>query len=357
MIFSSMLARTYVLACLLCLILGGCRPSGPPSIQFTQVPLAGPGGPIRLVTISGIARGVRSNQHIVLFSKADNWWVQPYTERPFTSIARDGTWSTSIHMGSDYAALLVDEGYHPAPRMDILPAVGGEVEAVAILPGRPNPDIPPPPPPTFLSFSGYEWTVFGWSNERLGSHHEYSAKNVSLDGNGYLHLRIIGSPKNWTCSQLGLTRSLGYGTYEFTVENSSKLEPAAVLSMYTWAEQPEQNHREMNINLTHWGDPANKGAEFVVQPYFLAKNVYRFNETPGTATYSFRWEPDGVTFQALPGRSESRQRSPIASHSFNVGVPSPGHENIFMNFCEFSYSDFALKHDAETVIERFQYLP
>jgi hypothetical protein len=322
-----------------------------------QVPIAAPGGPIRMETISGIVHGARSDQRIILFARAGVWWVQPTTERPFTSIGRDGKWSASIHLGTEYAALLVDQGYQPAPRVDPLPGIGGGVDAVATIAGRPIPGAPTPPPPTFISFSGYQWSVFAWRHDRLGIEHPYSAKNISVDTKGFLHLRITGSPKNWTCSQLNLTRSLGYGTYEFTVENSSKIEPAAVLGMYTWAEQPEQNHREMNINVTHWGDPANKGAEFVVQPYFLAKNVYRFNEPPGTATYSFRWEPDGVTFQALPGQSQSRQRSPIASHSFNVGVPSPGHENVFMNFCEFPYSDVALKHDAETVIERFQYLP
>jgi hypothetical protein len=322
-----------------------------------QVPIAAPGGPIRMEAISGVVHGARSDQRIVLFARYGVWWVQPTTERPFTSIGRDGKWSSSIHLGSEYAALLVDQGYQPAPQVDPLPGIGEGVDAVATIAGRPDPGAPTPPPPTFISFSGYEWTVLGWSNERLGSHHEYSPKNVSLDGNGYLHLRISGSPAQWTCSQLGLTRSLGYGTYKFTVQNAAHFEPAAVLSMYTWAELPEQNHREMNVNLTRWGDGANRSAEFVVQPYFLPQNVFRFNVPSRTSTYSFRWEPGSVSFEAVPGRLASREQPPIASHSFNVGVPSPGRENAFLNFCEFKYSHVPLQHEAETVIERFQYLP
>ena len=36
-------------------------------------------------------------------------------------------------MGFDYAALLVDPGYHPPPTMDIAPTPGGAVIAVAIV--------------------------------------------------------------------------------------------------------------------------------------------------------------------------------------------------------------------------------
>ena len=50
-----------------------------------------------------------------------------------------------------------------------------------------------------------------------------------LDATGALHLRITKKGDRWSCAELELTRSLGYGTYIVTVRDTSKLEPAAVL--------------------------------------------------------------------------------------------------------------------------------
>jgi hypothetical protein len=50
---------------------------------------------------------------------------------------------------------------------------------------------------------------------------------------------------------VNLTRSLGYGTYSFTVEDTSGLEPPVVFSMFTWDYSTDQeNHREFDINIS-----------------------------------------------------------------------------------------------------------
>src|SRR5258708_35419441 len=48
---------------------------------------------------------------------------------------RVSSWKNTIHLGTEYAALLVEPGYRPAPQMDRLPSQGGAVVAVAITPG------------------------------------------------------------------------------------------------------------------------------------------------------------------------------------------------------------------------------
>ena len=59
--------------------------------------------------------GARPGDRIVLFAKSSSglWWVQPLTAEPFTTIAPDGTWKSDIHLGLEYAALLVRPGYAP----------------------------------------------------------------------------------------------------------------------------------------------------------------------------------------------------------------------------------------------------
>jgi signal transduction histidine kinase len=125
---------------LLCTMLTGCRsrqPSVKPFIEFTTVPLAGEGGPDRVAPIEGHVVGFRPQLRIVLYAHWGIWWVQPLADRPFTEIQSDSTWRNSTHFGTDYAAVLVEPGYHPAARMDGLPSKGDGVVAVAVVEGRP----------------------------------------------------------------------------------------------------------------------------------------------------------------------------------------------------------------------------
>lgn len=124
----------------LCVLFAGCgvRSSNVgPSVEFTKVPIAGHGGPDRLDTIEGRVVRARPGQQIVLFARWGPWWVQPLADQPFTIIQPDSRWRSSTHLGTEYAALLVDPGYRPPPTMDVLPNEGAGVVVVAITKGRP----------------------------------------------------------------------------------------------------------------------------------------------------------------------------------------------------------------------------
>ena len=101
-----------------------------------------------------------------------------------------------------------------------------------------------------------------------------------------------------------LTRSLGYGTYAFIVRDTSSLDPAAAFGMITWDEQgAEQNHRELDIEISQWGDRSIPNAQYVIQPYYVPANVVRFTAPPGPLTHSFRWEPGRAAFRTIRGRN------------------------------------------------------
>src|SRR6266436_2953393 len=104
------------------------KPQQTPSITFTKIPPAAQGGRERVDTISGRVSGARPGQRIVVYAKSGPWWVQPWPEHPFTSIESDSIWSTQTHLGYEYAALLVNADYHPAPTIDVAPTVGGSVK-------------------------------------------------------------------------------------------------------------------------------------------------------------------------------------------------------------------------------------
>jgi hypothetical protein len=311
------------------------------------VPIAAKGGAKRMERIAGRVSGARSGQRIVLFAKSGPWWVQPLANEPFTSIERDSSWRNSTHMGSEYAALLVDSEYRPPKTTDVLPGLGGGVVAVSTIAGTASPEEPPITPKT-VHFSGYEWTIVQEPTDSGGVMHANSASNVWTDEGGRLHLRIARSGAEWTCAEVSMTRSLGYGVYRFVVEALPVLEPATVLRLFTWdPAEAGQNHREIDIELTQWGDPGAKNGQFVIQPYYVPANVYRFQAARGRTAYSFEWQPGRVVFQSAQG----------ARHIFTSGVPSPGGERVHMNLYVFGKTRVPQQRGAEVVIEEFEYLP
>lgn len=340
----------------LAILLSSCGPRSAatkPSIEFSIIPQAEEGGPDKRATIAGRVVGARPGQQIVLFARAGKWWVQPIADQPFTTIQSDSNWTNSTHLGSEYAALLVEPGYRPPPTIDVLPSEGGAVIAVKSVPGGKWEQAGP----RTLQFSGYEWQVRNVGSDRGGRPNNYDSANAWTDASGFLHLRIAQNSGQWTCAEVKLSRSLGYGSYLFVVREVAHLEPAAVLSMFTWDDADAgQNHREMNIELAKWGDAANKNAQYVVQPYYVPANVVRFNVPPGALTHSFRWEPGRVAFRTVRG-SLAGGSSVVAEHSFTSGVPAPGGESIHLDLYIFGNAKNPLQNDVEVVIEKFEYLP
>jgi hypothetical protein len=342
-----------------CLTLNGCeshRADRAPAIEFTHIPPAAQGGREKMQNIAGRVTGARTHQEIVVYARSGAWWVQPTVARPFTPIRTDSTWSTETHLGYEYAALLVDPGYRPPPTVDAPPAKGGPVALTAIVKGV-GPTILAPTKP--LKFSGYDWEVRTIASDRGGSSHPYSADNAWTDSAGALHLRISKTADDWSCAEVVLNRSLGYGTYVLVVRDVSHLEPAAVLSMTTFDEWGgEQYYREMDVEVSRWGDASSKNnAQYVIEPYYRPRNVYQFVAPPGTLTYSLLWEADHAEFTTLRGNSRGPGAPVISKHEFISGIPSPGQERLQLFFYVAPNDKNPLQHDNEVVLEKFEYLP
>jgi signal transduction histidine kinase len=108
-----------------------------PTVELSQVPPADEGGSARLGAIEGRVIGARTGQRIVLYARSGDWYVQPFADQPFTAVQPDSTWRTSTHLGTEYAALLVDAEYRPPAKTPALPGTGAGVAAVAVTRGTP----------------------------------------------------------------------------------------------------------------------------------------------------------------------------------------------------------------------------
>jgi hypothetical protein len=106
-------------------------------IAITQIPRYDPaGGPDTRADIGGKITGELLKGHsVIVYARADAWYIQPvpYALHP---IKPDNTWTSWTHTGSSYAALIVRNDYKPLTRLDVLPAVEGEVLARTIVEGK-----------------------------------------------------------------------------------------------------------------------------------------------------------------------------------------------------------------------------
>jgi len=333
-------------AALLCMPLTSCqttRADRAPSIEITRVPPAGHGSSEKLENIAGRVEGAVAGERIVLFALSGVWWVQPSEERPFTVIAPDSQWRGSTHPGSQYAALLVDAAYRPPLTVNALPAKGGPVRAVAIVNGAPANSVPA------LQFSGYQWEI------QDAPSNPSDPASAWTDGSGCLHLRVSKQGGQWKSAEVRLSRSLGFGSYRFVVRNVSHLEPAAVFALFTWDELGPP--REMDIEISRWGEPQDKNSQYVIQPYVVPANTVRFNSPSGPLTYWMDWEPGRVSFKTLRGFNLHNPSDLVAEHVFTSGVPSPGSERIHMNLYAYGNRLHALQNEFEVVVEKFEFLP
>jgi hypothetical protein len=325
-----------------------------PNVQITLVPAANPGGPVQLDFIEGRASGVKPGQQIVLYARSDIWWIQPFANQPFTKIQPDSTWRNSTHLGTDYAAILVEPGFHPATKLTTLPAEGNGVVATATTTGKPVAPIVS----KVIHFSGYDWRVRNAASDRGGQPISYDPSNVWTDKNGYLHLRMEEHDGVWTCAEVSLTRSLGYGSYIFVVQDIGHFGPAAALGLYTNDDfRADDIRNELDIELSRWGIADSKNAQYVVQPFYIPENVSRFMAPAGVLTHMLRWESGRASFKTVRGSVIGPRAATVSEHIFTSGVPTPAKETVHMGLYSYRHSQSTSHQPVEVVIEKFEFLP
>lgn len=339
-----------------------------PSIRITLVPPKG-GGPDRLETIAGRVRGANVKEcKVILFALGgDTWYVQPYVASPYTNITVNHRWQNETHLGSQYAALLVRSAYRPPATTGTLPVVSGDVLAITVVPAS-EPvrarERERPARQRIIRFSGYEWRVKE-SAGRVGPGPNYfsaAADNVAIDERGRLHLRITKRDGRFFCPEVISRQSFGYGTYRFYVDSTiDKLDINAVLGLFTWSDEPDYHHRELDIEFSRWGKIDNENGQFVVQPYTIPQNIVRF-ETPAglpASTHSFSWQPGRVFFQSFRGRRPDPD-SPtdiIYQQTFTNHIPQPGVENARINLWLIDGRPPAGGKEVEVIISGFEFIP
>jgi len=191
-------------------------------------------------------------------------------------------------------------------------------------------------------FSGYRWQVkesrvpMGPMANLFGG----SAKSVSVDISGSLIMRIIEDKNAWYASEIGLDHPLGWGTYTLHLRGFvNRFDPNVVLGIFTWDNEPEEAHRELDIEFSEWGgDTSPDNAQFVVQPWDGESNLHRFRFDQGVADFScsIDWKPGGARFAVWDGHGHKPPPGDVSLYRewtrTGFQIPAPGNERFRINF-------------------------
>jgi hypothetical protein len=215
-----------------------------------------------------------------------------------------------------------------------------------------------------IEFAGRQWTVRSSGDTPVPPGPNIfsdSGENVWVDDEG-LHLRITHRDGKWQCAELIGDGTYGYGMYRFyLVGRPDRFNENIVVGLYTWDNAPPYDHREIDIELSRWGNVSNACAQFVVQPYYLTNNMdrYELTLTGDYSTHSFDWYHDRVDFQTVWGHYADPPAAQIY-RQWTCSTPSvfpPGNEALHLNFWLFSGLPPTDGQEEEIVIRNVEFIP
>ena len=195
-----------------------------------------------------------------------------------------------------------------------------------------------------VSFAGYTWEV------RTGGGgpgpNNWSASNVFVDSAG-LHLKISNSGGTWSCAEVTMTKSLGFGEYQWEVTGRPDLfDRNTVLGLFNYPSSAAigpDGTNEIDIEFAQWGDANNNNRlNWTVYPPALGpKSTHKevpMTLTGNATTHRFDWTSTGVFYHSFYGYQDSGNANPMAkwndaptkSAKRIPQTPIPVHMNLWL---------------------------
>ena len=334
-----------------------------PRIEWVNVPVYGEQGELT-GNVVGLDPAVAK---IAVYIYVNGWWMKPSLEFPLTNIDQNGFWHADITTGGvdEYAteirAYVVPYDFIPEPVLG-LETLPGVLDTIALAEID---TIRRKPPRRIFSFSGYEWWVKS-SPYHVGPGPNLfsdSRSNVWVDAEDQLHLQIKKDSDFWKCAEVISSSSFGFGTYRFyTRDGEASFNENVVFGLFTWDDEPDFNHREIDIEFSRWGNPTDLNAQFVVQPWEKPGNVRRFEEPndSGVSMHQFRWIEDRVEFESRSNVQLGMDGSGTLTAKWVYNgddVPMPGGEAVRLNLWLLDGKSPSDNNPTSVIVVGFEFLP
>ena len=183
-------------------------------------------------------------------------------------------------------------------------------------------------------------------------------ENVWVDTAGRLHLRITHRDGGWQCAEVYSDLHLGHGVYRFDLDTApAALDPNVVLGCFSYSDNYDADHDEIDVEFARWGVSSNDNTQFVVQPYNLPGHIERFDVAPsgGLSTHQFVWTANEVGFESREGRMNTPGALFHAWAFDRPDIPVPDVERMRFNLWLFQGAPPSDGLESEVVIASFAY--
>jgi hypothetical protein len=145
-----------------------------------------------------------------------------------------------------------------------------------------------------LTWKGHTWNV---TNGGMAGVCQGNPNNVSVDGNGYLHLQITNNGGTWTAAELFTSDELGMGTFQWQVDGAiDKFAPWIVLGLFPYGPAAgigTDGTNEIDIEYSVWGHAGGPNGDWTDYPASgktIGELAYTFDLGGGTlSTSRFVW--------------------------------------------------------------------
>ncbi len=160
-----------------------------------------------------------------------------------------------------------------------------------------------------VHFSGYTWEIRPPGQGGPGPNN-WNPRNVWVDKQGSLHLKLAQRDGQWSCAELYTQKSLGFGSYQFWLSGRvDQLDQNVVFGLFNYPEPemgPDKTH-EIDIEFARWGDPSLKNGNYTVWPTETRRSetekTFEFKLSGNDSTHRFIWSSSSIHFQSLNGHS------------------------------------------------------
>lgn len=169
-------------------------------------------------------------------------------------------------------------------------------------------------PAAELKWKGFDWKL---TDGGMAGVADGAAANVSVDANGWLHLRITKTGNTWTASELFTTQKLGFGTYQWHIEGPvDTFDKNNVLGLFPYGPAAGigvDGTNEIDIEFARWGQANGVNADFADYPNsgkVVGVEAFKFSLGGSTSsTARFTWTNASIESLILKGHQ------PIASEA------------------------------------------
>jgi hypothetical protein len=159
-----------------------------------------------------------------------------------------------------------------------------------------------------INWKGHTWILKSARSEGPGPN-QWNPRNVFVDTNGYLHLRLTydAARKAWDCAELWTTDKLGFGTYQWQVESRiDEYDPWVVLGLFPYGppELGPDGSNEIDIEYALWGKAKSTQGGFTLYPNSgtnIDSHKFFFKLGGDLSTSRFNWSSKGVEFWLMDG--------------------------------------------------------